>query len=350
MTHRFGHPANMFLGIEIGGTKLQLGVGPGDGTILALERLRVDASGGAEPIRAQILQAIPHLLSRAKLSRGDIQSVGIGFGGPVDAERGMVVKSHQVNGWTGFPLATWSCRELGWPTVVHNDADTAGLAEACFGAGRSLSPIFYITIGSGIGGGLIIDQKIYRGGGAGAAEIGHMVVPRSLPDTFQGHDELAREYTVESIASGWGIEQRLSRHLVEGLPCELCCDASPEISQRLRADAMRLMSVAGGNSARMSVELIAREAQAGNELAKRHLSGAIRVLGWGIAQLIALVNPRRIVIGGGVASLGDRLFDPLRREVSRQVFDPFREAFDIQPAELGEAVVVHGALRLAASA
>ena len=197
----------MFLGIEIGGTKLQLGVGAGDGTIVAVERAKVDPAAGAERIRQQIIELVPVLLSKAGLSRTDIRAVGVGFGGPVDAEKGIVTKSHQIEGWAGFPLADWSCRELGWPTVVHNDADIAGLAEACFGAGRGYSPIFYITIGSGIGGGLIIDQKIYRGAGAGAAEIGHLTLPPRLSERFgvyRGGESYSR-VTVESFCSGWSI-------------------------------------------------------------------------------------------------------------------------------------------------
>src|SRR5437870_2956083 len=169
----------MFLGIEIGGTKLQLGVGPGDGTIVALERLPVDAQRGAAAIREQILRSAPALIARAGLATETIGGAAIGFGGPVDTDSGTVAKSHQAGGWESFPLAAWLERELGWRAVLANDADAAGLAEARFGAGRGYSPIFYITIGSGIGGGLIIDGQIYRGAAAGAAEIGHLWIPEA---------------------------------------------------------------------------------------------------------------------------------------------------------------------------
>jgi len=343
----------MFLGIEIGGTKLQLGVGPGDGSITALERARVTASAGAERIRAQIIENVPQLLNRASLARRDIRAVGIGFGGPVDAATGTVTKSHQIEGWTDFPLADWSQTELGWRTVVHNDADTAGLAEACFGAGLGVSPIFYITIGSGIGGGLIIDQKIYRGAGAGAAEIGHLVIPSSLQKVLSpepGLDEPSRLYTVESVASGWGIEQRMRKHIQAALSVALPDQQANELVKWSMDDAQRMLKAAQGDVGSITVELIASEARQGNAFAASHLAGAIRLLAWAIAQMIALVCPRRVVVGGGVAALGDQLFDPLRREVTREVFVPFKNCFDIQPAALGEAVVVQGALRLARDA
>src|SRR4051812_16268114 len=120
------------LGIEIGGTKLQLGIGPGDGTIARLVRRRVDPIGGAEALRVQIAEEFRSL-------DVDISAVGIGFGGPVDADRGEVTTSHQVAGWEHFPLASWVREALGVPRVVlQNDADTAALGEARFGAGRGL--------------------------------------------------------------------------------------------------------------------------------------------------------------------------------------------------------------------
>src|SRR5438132_1830449 len=166
----------MYVGIEIGGTKLQIGVGPGDGTLAGLWRGDVDVAAGPEGIRRQISAAVPELLNRSELGRAQVRGVGIGFGGPVDDATHTIIKSHQIEGWDDFPLVDWISELLGLPAVLGNDADVAGLAEALFGAGKGLSPIFYITIGSGIGGGLIVNGEIYRGCGRGAAEIGHIRV------------------------------------------------------------------------------------------------------------------------------------------------------------------------------
>src|SRR6266480_4241654 len=159
----------MYLGIEIGGTKLQLGLGDGDGTIHALWRGTVVPDDGADGICRQIEAAIPVLLANAKRNRDELRGVGIGFGGPVDDATRTVIKSHQIAGWDGFPLADWIADLVGVPAVLGNDADVAGLAEALFGAGKGLSPIFYITVGTGVGGGLVINGQIYRGCGRGAA-------------------------------------------------------------------------------------------------------------------------------------------------------------------------------------
>src|SRR5579859_3850263 len=188
----------MYLGIEIGGTKLQLGIGPDDGKLRELWRGTVDLTAGPEGIRRQIIAAVPELLARSGVARGELRGVGIGFGGPVDDATHTVIKSHQIEGWDNFPLADWVSDVVGLPAVLGNDADVAGLAEALHGAGKGLSPVFYITIGSGIGGGLIIDGEIYRGVGRGAAEIGHLQIAKALKE-----DVVTRP--LEGWASGWAI-------------------------------------------------------------------------------------------------------------------------------------------------
>ncbi|HQU44600.1 MAG TPA: ROK family protein, partial [Pirellulales bacterium] len=152
------------MGIEIGGTKLQLGIGPGDSPTLAeMRRLDVTPANGAAGIRDQIARAGGELVKKHRVKR-----VGYGFGGPVDAARGRVIKSHHVEGWDDFPLAAWTKDTLGVPAVLGNDADLAGLAEARFGAAKGKSPVFYVTVGTGIGGGLVIDGKSYHGHGPAA--------------------------------------------------------------------------------------------------------------------------------------------------------------------------------------
>src|SRR5258708_6915404 len=133
----------MYLGIEIGGTKLQIGVGPADGTLAGLWRGAVEGAPGPEGIRRQVSAAGPALLSRSGLGRAQVRGVGIGFGGPVDDTTHTVIKSHQIEGWDSFRLAEWISDLLDLPAALGNDADVAGLAEALFGAGKRLSPIFY---------------------------------------------------------------------------------------------------------------------------------------------------------------------------------------------------------------
>jgi glucokinase len=311
----------MYLGIEIGGTKLQLGVGAGDGVLAGLWRGAVDVAEGPEGIRRQITAAVPELLAKTFVERSRLKGVGIGFGGPVDDATRTIIKSHQIEGWDDFPLAEWVSELLDLPAVLGNDADVAGLAEALHGAGKGLSPVFYITIGSGIGGGLVIDSEIYRGVGRGAAEIGHLHV-----------GEMVGEFPVyrplESIASGWGMEKWAERLLGH------------------RPDSLLHEYVAPGRS--VTAADIARAASRGDEAAVSILDRAVEALAACIQHVITLLCPRRVVIGGGVSLIGDELlFDPLRRKVAENLFVPFAGLTDIVPAALGEEVVVHGALALA---
>jgi glucokinase len=321
----------MYLGIEIGGTKLQLGIGPGDGTLAALWRSTVDVAAGPEGIRRQITAAVPELLARAGLERGQIYGVGIGFGGPVEDATRTIIKSHQIARWDNFPLADWITEITGWPAVLGNDADVAGLAEALFGAGKGLSPIFYITIGSGIGGGLIINGEIYRGCGRGAAEIGHLSFSPSLSDEPIWY----RKNVLERKASGWAIE-RWAREIV--------CDKEHPQGNPLQG----ILRAAGGQRDQITAQHVRVAAEQGDPNARVILSSVVDWLTIALCQVIVLLCPRRIILGGGVSLMGEALlFRPLRLRVARYVFPPFADCYEIVPAALGEEVVVHGALALA---
>jgi glucokinase len=339
----------MLLGIEIGGTKLQLGVGRGDGKLAALERFEVDPKQGAAGILEQIETSASTLVARHKVS-----AVGIGFGGPVDASRGIVTKSHHVDGWERFPLVDWCRKVLALPTTLQNDCDAAGLAEARFGAGQGRKIVLFVTVGTGIGGGLIVDGQIYRGNGNGAAEIGHL-----RPGL---HADRA-DQTVESLASGWGIaaaaQARLSdpiSHAFLPLTSGLSRTSPDEVRQRLieteeaeEEYGADLWDRCGGRIDQLTTLMVAQAAGEGNEVAREVLAHACQALGWGIAQAITLVSPEVVVIGGGVSLMDAALFlIPVRHEVERFVFPPLAGTYQILPAELGEAVVVHGALAAAA--
>ncbi len=311
----------MFLGVEIGGTKLQLGVGRGDGMPLeALERLDVNVRDGAAGIRRQIEE-----VGRQLIARHGVRAIGIGFGGPVDAIAGRTIKSHQIEGWDNFPLVQWCRQTLALPAAISNDADAAGLAEARFGAGRGQGVVFYITVGSGIGGALVIDGKVYGGSSGVAAELGHL---------RPGLQADRPAMTVEAAASGWGIAAAARAAVAAG------ADQS----------AADLLARAGGHIDQLTCKIVAHAAGDGNPLAGEIFRRAVRTLGWAIAQMITLLAPGVVVLGGGVPQAGEALFfAPLRSEVDRYVFPPLGGRYRIVPAVLGEDVVVHGALAVAAS-
>ncbi|MFT7642174.1 MAG: glucokinase, partial [Pirellulaceae bacterium] len=157
------------LGIEIGGTKLQLGVGNSSSDSIDLERRDIVADGGAIGILEQIESC-----GRVLLQRNDVARIGVGFGGPVNPETGRTVTSHQISGWDDFPLTEWLQRTFDKPVVLGNDCDCAALAEAVYGAGQGSSRVFFLTVGTGVGGGFVIDGQLQGQGRPAIAEIGHL--------------------------------------------------------------------------------------------------------------------------------------------------------------------------------
>lgn len=292
MNHRLA------LGIEIGGTKLQAGVGSGETKLRALARRGVDPKRGGEGIRESIPPLVEEALAKAGVSGRDLAGIGVGFGGPVDSERGRVLVSHQVEGWSDFPLRDWLTERFRVPVVLQNDCKAAALAEYALGAGKGCRRIFYVTIGSGIGGGLVVDGKVDTGQGLGAGEIGHTWVP----DPRTGKAE-----KLELVASGWSIERRAGR-------------PGPEVYAA---------------------------AERGDGAALRVLDETAEALAVGIGNVITLLHPERVILGGGVSLMGPLLWDPLRGKVARYVFGPFADRWELVPSALGEEVVVIGAVELA---
>lgn len=315
----------MYLGIEIGGTKLQLGIGDGRGhELAALVRQDVDARRGAAGILDQIKNNASDLIQKF-----EVQRIGIGFGGPVNSKSGVVTKSHQVEGWENYPLGRWCLETFSKPAVIGNDCDCAALAEARHGAGRGASIVFYVTVGTGIGGGLVIDGKLHGQGRPAAAEIGHL-----RPGPIAGEPEM----TVERMASGPGIAALAGRRVTT-------------FDDHEQASAQDFLSRCNFDVSQITAKLVAQAASEGNLIAFDVLRRAWRTLGWGIAQVITLVTPEVVVIGGGVSLIGEQhFFAPLREQVARYVFPPLADSYRIVPAGLGELAVVHGAVALAAAA
>jgi glucokinase len=301
----------MMLGLEIGGTKLQLVLGDEAGKICERRKLPVDAAGGAAGIRQQIERALPELLSGRRIVR-----VGVGFGGPVDWRSGRICRSHQIEGWSEFDLGGWLRKVAGAPVVVDNDANVAALGEAMHGAGVGFNPVFYVTLGSGVGGGLVVDGRIYHGATPGEAEIGHVRLDR------QGT-------IVEARCSGWAVDARI-REL------------------RVREPEGMLARLAGQTVGGEAKHLAAAW-QHGDADARRLLEETAEDLAFGLSHVVHLFHPEILVLGGGLSSVGE----PLRASVESALRPFMMEAFAPGPrialAGLGEDAVPVGALGLAST-
>lgn len=309
MPHRIRtNPVNL-LGIEIGGTKLQLALGREDGSIQVRRHLVVDPDRGGAGIRQQIEQVLPELLGGATLA-----AVGVGFGGPVESQTGKICCSHQLEGWSGFDLATWLNRLAAASTFVDNDANVAALGEARFGAGAGFDRVFYVTLGSGVGGGLVMGGEIYHGATPGECEIGHVRLDR------QGT-------TVESRCSGWAVDARI-RDL-----------KSHEPSSAL----VGMTSNAHGGEAKH----LAAAVQAGDAVAGRILAEVAEDLAFGLSHVVHLLHPHVIVLGGGLCGVGEPLRAAVQQNLRRFLMEVFQPGPELRLAALGADAVPVGALLLA---
>jgi glucokinase len=300
------------LAIEIGGTKLQLAVGSADGHILERRRFAVAREQGAAGIRRQIQEALPELLDGF-----GPRAVGVGFGGPVDWRSGWIARSHQVEGWSGFDLAGWLRDLTGLRVAVENDANAAALGEAQRGAGRGRNPVFYVTLGSGVGGGLVVDGAIYHGAVPGEAEVGHLRLDR--------HGTI-----LESRCSGWAVDRRI-REAAARAPSSLLAS---------------LASGAGGGEARHLGAALAQ----GDALAHEILAATAGDLAFGLSHVTHLFHPAAVILGGGLSLLGESWRDAVAGALPAHLMEVFRPGPEVALATLGEDAVPVGALLLAAGA
>jgi glucokinase len=300
------------LGIEIGGTKLQLVAGHGDGTIIERQRFKVDVNAGAAGIRDQI---------QAQLSawRGKYHfaAVGVGFGGPMNWQTGVVATSHQVAGWSGFDIKGWMAGVSGTAVAVDNDANVAGLGEAISGAGRGYRSMFYTTLGSGVGGALVLDGKLYHGTPPGECEIGHLRLNRA-------------GQTVESLCSGWAVDTTI-RHLPEHERGGALWQFTRGMH---RGEALKL------------VEAL----KAGDPAAERIVSELGQTVAFALSHVTHLLHPEILVVGGGLSGIGEPLRAEIARFLPQYLMEVFRPGPKVVLTKHGEDVVPVGALHLAAGA
>lgn len=300
-----------FLGIEIGGTKLQLVAGDESAAILDRARLNVDPARGADGIREQIRAALPALLAQWKP-----EAIGAGFGGPVDRSSGRIARSHQVEGWSGFELREWLHQISRLPVVVENDSNAATFAEATRGAGAGFNPVFYFNLGSGVGGGLVVDGRIYHGQAPGEAEFGHLRLERDGT-------------TVEDRCSGWSVDRRL-RALASTVP-------NGELAQLIGP-------VEGGEAKHLRAAFDAKDA-----FARQVIAELAEDLSFALSHVTHLFHPEVVVMGGGLSLVGEPLRKAVAEALTGRVMKVFCGGPELKLTALGEDAVPIGALLLASS-
>ncbi|MFZ5827573.1 MAG: ROK family protein [Bacillota bacterium] len=309
------------LGIDLGGTTVKVGVVSHDGAIVGRAQRPTEVEKGPEGVVTNMALAVSDALHAAGVGQDDLEGVGIGSPGICDAPRGVVVRSGNLH-WRNVPVGLMLSQRLGIPVKLENDANCAALGEQWCGAARGANHVVLFTLGTGVGGGLILDGRIYGGSNGWAGELGHMpVVDEGLPCTCGAVGCL------ETVASATAMGT-LGRQAVEAG----------------RAPVMeRLAREHGGRVDARVVILAARE---GEEAARAILRSAGEYLGLASAALISALNPELIVVGGGASQGGEFLLEPMRQVIARRAMPGPSETAKVVAATLGNDAGLIGAASL----
>ncbi|HXB26540.1 MAG TPA: ROK family protein [Gemmatimonadaceae bacterium] len=312
------------IGIDLGGTNIAAGALPTDGSaVLAFSSRLTRADLGDVAVADRIVETIEDVIAEVMrdtgAARSDFLGVGMGAPGPLDREKGIVIVAPNL-GWHNFPLRDRIATAVNLPATLDNDANCATVGEWWCGAARGGRNVVGLTIGTGIGGGLILNGDLYHGSSSVAGEIGHTTI-----DSTGRRCKCGNYGCLEAYASGPAIAER-AREALDG-----------------DEDSM-LPRMVGGDLQKITARTVYDAALRGDETARQVVRDTARFLGTGLANLLNIVNPDVVVLAGGVTEAGDALFEPLRAEVKRRAFRPAVDACRILPGILGGSAGVVGAV------
>jgi len=311
----------LIVGVDLGGTQIRAALADDEGSILRRTSCLTLAEEGVKPVVGRIKGAIYEVMGATE--REQLQGIGIVAPGPVALRKGIVRDAPNLPGWKNVPLKTLMEAEFGLPVVVGNDANLAALAEQRFGAGQGVSDLIYITVSTGIGGGIITDNRLLLGAQGFAAEVGHQTIEAHGPRCKCGNIGC-----LEALAAGPAIA-RCARELIR------------------TGIGMAIADLVGGDLDKITAKVVNQAAQAGDPVAIELFRQAGFYIGVGIVNLLHLFNPSLIVIGGSVAKAGALLFEPIRATVrERAMASYYWENTPIVPATLGDDVGLLGAVAL----
>lgn len=306
------------IGIDVGGTNVKIALVDSNGKIGYSDTIPTRAEMGYEYTVNNMKQAIRDLLTETKLTAKDIEGIGFGLPGQVDFKSGIVRLITNIPGWVEIPLAKMIEDEFHIPTRIDNDVRCAALGELNFGAGKGCENLICITVGTGIGSGLIVNGKLVRGASNAAGEIGHI--------KLQMHDGpicgCGDTGCLEAFASGPSIVAMAEEYIMGG-------------------KSTKYREMANGND--ITPFIVAEAAKAGDAVAQRIFTKMGEYIGIGLASVVNLLNPERIIIGGGVAGAGDILMTPLKETLKKRAMKIAGDTVEVVPAQLGNTAGVIGA-------
>ncbi len=300
---------------DVGGTNTRMAIVTGSGDIHTLLKRPTHCKDGRDEMIKFLVSFARETIEESKLSIDGISGIGIGFPGPLNTETGTVFNPPNLIGWDGVPLVSILRNELKIPVAIENDANAAALGEWWKGAGSGTNSLFCITLGTGVGGGIVLDGKVWHGASSIAGEIGHTTVVRDGLQCSCGNIGC-----LEAYACSGGILKRVNQALFEG-------------------------SNSGGPQQLTNLKQIDQMIEQGNETVLDVIKESGVILGIAIANLANLLNPEIVVLFGGVTNLGEPLIGPLKKEVNNRAFKEATDSLRIELSMLGDNSGILGAAR-----
>lgn len=308
---------NYVIGVDLGGTKISTAISTFEGNILSQTVIPTNANDGEEAVMNRIISTIDEVLKSANVSTDDVQAIGIGSPGPLDAKKGTIITTPNLP-FKNYNVVKPIKDKFNIPTFIDNDANVAAIGEFMFGAGKGKENIVFFTVSTGVGGGAVLNGKAYRGNTSNALEIGHMTVAPNGPRCNCGNIGC-----LEAVSSGTAIGKRGQEAVLTNVETSL------------------------KKYEKITSYEVFTEAKNGDLVAKEIIDNALNYLGIGVANAISIFDPEMVIIGGGVAKVGDILFDKVKEVVNKRCFKSMAQSCEIVPAGLGADAGVMGAVALA---
>ena len=302
------------VGIDIGGTKLATVVADGTGKILSKVRKPTNAEKGPEYAIQLLFEMVHETIAKAGVEQQAISAIGVSCGGPLDTETGVVYSPPNLPGWDAFPLKARLESEFKVPTIIENDANASALAEYQFGGGRGYDVLLYMTMSTGIGGGIVINGQIFHGANDSAGEVGHQILLPDGPVCGCG-----KRGCLEALCSGPAIARRAKEAI----------QTDPNTA---------ILALADGCPDAVKSEHVLQAARQGDALALKLIDETAYYMGWGIANLVNILNPEIVLLGTIAIAAGDLLLEPIRQTLSTFAMARPAEAVQVMPAQLAESL------------
>lgn len=307
------------VGVDLGGTNIKIGIVSERGKLVKSLSIKTEAELGPKKVVSNILSGIKQILSKNKLK---IQGIGIGCPGVVSIKKGIVENAPNLPGWKNIKLGSIVKKEFGYDVHVENDANAAAIGELIFGAGKKFSSFIMVTLGTGVGGGIVFNNKIFRGEFGAAGEIGHISIDVNGPKCNCGSTGC-----IEAYAGNQYLKETVRKEL----------PANPK---------SKIWDLINGDLKKVSPRLVQHASERGDEYATLVIERMGKQLGAALASLSNLLDISTFIIGGGVAGFGKPLFDSTRVTISSRVLSPLRSRVLVIPAKLKNEAGIKGASSL----